>query len=89
MPFRTIRHRNKPHNPKWCAQEQFREKRLGVDVTEFERKAQDLNLSPEQYRMSAALKAWVKANCNHRYVPEALLSHWGFEPRVSFKPNEN
>jgi hypothetical protein len=41
----------------------------------FEQKVKRLGLanSPERWPESVALRAWVKGNKNHRYVPEWLL----------------
>ena len=45
----------------------------------FELKVQRIGLadSPDEWKHSAKLRAWVKANKNHRYVPESLLRDMG------------
>lgn len=55
----------------------------GVEVTEFEKKAQDLGLSlPRQYVASKALKQWCVSDLNGSprydvlYIPEFLLRAW-------------
>jgi hypothetical protein len=45
----------------------------------FERIARRLGLSPSQYASSAELKAWVRKNKDHKYVPPRLLEAWGFD----------
>jgi hypothetical protein len=50
-----------------------------VTVTEFEKLATALNLTPDQYVRSEELKTWAHKNKNLRYVPEPLLEAWGFE----------
>ena len=46
--------------------------------TQFEITVERLQLanSPQLWPYDQALKAWVKANKNRRYVPESLLSIW-------------
>ena len=53
-------------------------------ITEFEKKTQELGLTPDQYLRSEPLREWVRANRNTRYVPEPLLEGWGFEIDASF-----
>ena len=47
--------------------------------TTFEHVAHRLHLSPEKYATSVELKAWVRKNKDHKYVPPGLLELWGFE----------
>lgn len=47
--------------------------------TQFEITVERLQLqnTPQLWQFDPALRAWVKANKNHRYVPEDLLGAWG------------
>jgi hypothetical protein len=45
----------------------------------FEYVARRLHLSPEKYASSAKLKAWVRRNKDHKYVPSYLLVAWHFD----------
>jgi hypothetical protein len=47
--------------------------------TQFEITVHRLQLdnAPHLWPYDAALRAWVKANKNQRYVPEELLDAWG------------
>jgi hypothetical protein len=49
-----------------------------VLCTEFEMQVRHLNLTAEQYVVSAHLRSWCEENRNRRYVPEWLLDEWGF-----------
>ena len=44
----------------------------------FERIVRRLGLAPSQYVRSAELKAWVRKNKDHKYVPSYLLVAWHF-----------
>ena len=46
--------------------------------TSFEQVVKELRLSPQEYESSAALKEWVRANKDEKYVPSYLLKAWGF-----------
>jgi len=46
--------------------------------TSFEQVVKQLRLSPHEYVSSAALKEWVRANKDEKYVPSYLLKAWGF-----------
>ena len=48
-------------------------------VSSFESLVKRLKLAPHQYEDSKPLKEWVRANKNHKYVPQDLLKAWGFE----------
>jgi hypothetical protein len=45
----------------------------------FEHVVRRLHLSPEEYTTSAELKAWVRRNKDHKYVPSQLLAAWHFD----------
>ena len=63
----------KAGNPNWGKPEQ----NVVSPITEFEKKAIELQLAPDQYLGSADLRAWSAAHKNTRYVPEPLLKAWG------------
>ena len=48
----------------------------------FEQIVKTLNISPEEYRSSAALKEWVRQNKDQKYVPSELLQAFGFQAEV-------
>jgi hypothetical protein len=48
-------------------------------ISSFELLVKALKLAPHQYQASQPLKEWVRANRNHKYVPQELLQAWGFE----------
>ena len=48
----------------------------------FEQMVKTLNISPEEYRSSPALKEWVRQNKDQRYVPPELLEAFGFQVDV-------
>ena len=50
-----------------------------AEPTSFEGVVKELQLSPSEYVRSAPLKAWVRQNKDHKYVPSDLLQAWGFE----------
>lgn len=43
----------------------------------FEAVAEELGLSPDDYRDSVLLKKWVLQNMDSKYVPSYLLEVWG------------
>ncbi len=43
----------------------------------FEQVVTEWGLQPGDYRSSSPLQKWAQQNRNSRYVPEALLKHWG------------
>ena len=45
----------------------------------FDEIVENMGLSPAQYKSSAELKEWVRANRAQRYVPIDLLIAWGFD----------
>jgi hypothetical protein len=45
----------------------------------FEQVVQSLRLTPERYAESLELKAWVRRNKRHKYVPPDLLATFGFK----------
>ncbi len=47
-----------------------------VLCTEFEMRAQELHLTPDQYVASAHLRDWCQKYKNQYYVPEWLLKAW-------------
>ena len=46
-------------------------------LSDFERVAARLKLSPEQYESSDQLRQWVEKNWQQKFVPEWLLKLWG------------
>jgi hypothetical protein len=57
----------------------------GVEnICAFDKLAEKLQLQPEQYEQSSALRAWVKSNRNRRYVPEWLLLAWNLDVDSQF-----
>ena len=53
-----------------------------VSANSFEQMVKTLNISPEEYRSSLALKEWVRQNKDQRYVPPELLEAFGFQVDV-------
>ena len=53
-----------------------------VSANSFEQVVKTLNISPEEYRSSPALKEWVRQNKDQRYVPPELLEALGFQVDV-------
>jgi hypothetical protein len=53
-------------------------------ATEFELRAEQLQLTPELYTSSHALRAWCERNKNRVYVPEWLLKAWDIHVDPSF-----
>jgi hypothetical protein len=54
--------------------------------TEFELRAEQLQLTPELYTSSHALHAWCARNKNRVYVPEWLLTEWDLDVDPYFSP---
>lgn len=50
-----------------------------VTESSFEQVVQSLRLTPERYAESPELKAWVRRNKRHKYVPPDLLVRFGFK----------
>ena len=48
-------------------------------ITEFEQKAREFKLKPDQYLSSKPLRGWVAQHRQAHFVPEWLLGAWGFE----------
>lgn len=48
-------------------------------VTEFEKTANEYNLTPDPYLQSSQLREWARRNKNSKFVPETLLKDWRFE----------
>ena len=48
----------------------------------FEQMVKTLNISPEEYQSSSALKEWVRQNKDQKYVPSELLQAFGFQAEV-------
>jgi hypothetical protein len=44
----------------------------------FEHVVRRLRLTPSEYASSRELKAWVRRNKDHKYVPSYLLAAWHF-----------
>ena len=53
-------------------------------LTEFDKKVIELNLQPDQYVLSTELRDWAAKWRNSRYVPEPLLTAWGFAIDTNF-----
>jgi hypothetical protein len=53
-------------------------------ATEFELKARQLQLTPDTYASSRALRAWCERNRNRIYIPEWLLKEWGIAVDPTF-----
>jgi len=70
----------KAGNPNWGKSEVA----PAPTITEFEKLAAELNLTPDIYVQSETLREWVAENRNTKYVPEPLLEAWGFEIEVSW-----
>ncbi len=45
-------------------------------ATEFELRVRHLQLTPEMYASSHALRTWCKRNRNRIYIPEWLFEKW-------------
>jgi hypothetical protein len=53
-------------------------------ASEFEVRVRVLNLNPEEYVFSAALRRWCEENKNRCYVPEWLLKEWRITVDIDF-----
>ena len=53
-------------------------------ATEFEIRVGELQLTPEMYAASIALRTWCKHNRNRYYVPEWLLEEWSITVDPTF-----
>lgn len=51
-------------------------------LTTFEHVTRRLGLLPSEYASSRELKAWVRRNKDHKYVPSYLLVTWHFDVDV-------
>lgn len=45
--------------------------------TSFDKLAEELGLSPDQYVHSSVLREWAERNKDEKYVPSHLLKAWG------------
>ena len=63
-------------NPNWATPLHLAVVPAGAST--FEHVVVMLQLSPEEYESSVALKDWVRKNKNKKYVPSELLQAWGF-----------
>jgi hypothetical protein len=54
-------------------------KQIIPSASSFDQVVESLNLSPDQFEGSQALKEWVRRNKNQRYVPTEVLNVFGFE----------
>lgn len=70
----------KPRNPNWG--KPFSQIHGPEQVCAFDKLTEKLELQPEQYEQSSALREWVNKNRNRRYVPEWLLLAWNLEVTV-------
>src|SRR5712671_4183565 len=57
-------------------------RQIVFSANSFEQMVKTLNISPEEYRSSLALKEWVRQNKDQRYVPPELLEAFGFQVDV-------
>jgi hypothetical protein len=73
LPSKEVKRRG---NPNWGKPQPFS---FAPSISSFESMVKSLKLSPHQYEASQPLKEWVRANKNHKYVPQDLLQAWGFE----------
>jgi hypothetical protein len=71
----------KAGNPDWN-KPQRTEAVIPTD-TEFERVTREFQLQPDQYIRSIRLREWANRNKNSKFIPEPLLSAWGFEIDVT------
>jgi hypothetical protein len=53
---------------------------LDAKASSFDAVVKALGLAPKDFLGSAQLKAWVKQNKDHKYVPPDLLKAWGLVP---------
>jgi hypothetical protein len=53
-------------------------------ATEFELRAEQLQLTPEMYTSSYELRAWCQHNKNRIYIPEWLLAEWRLTVDATF-----
>jgi hypothetical protein len=53
---------------------------LAANASSFDAVVQALGLAPEDFLGSAQLKAWVRQNKDHKYVPSEVLKTWGLVP---------
>jgi hypothetical protein len=65
-------HTRKRGNPNWGRPMPL----VPALATEFELKVGQLQLTPEMYASSAALRTWCERNKNRIYIPEWLLKEW-------------
>jgi hypothetical protein len=56
-------------------------------MSEFDREAERLKLTPEQYQDSLELRAWAQRNKSWRFVPEDLLEAWGMATSACLGPS--
>jgi hypothetical protein len=54
-------------------------KQIVPSASSFDQMVESLNLSPDQFEGSQALKEWVRRNKSQRYVLTEVLSAFGFE----------
>lgn len=48
-----------------------------ASASAFDQVVQSLCLTPDEYPQSAALRAWVQQNKDHKYVPPSVLKVFG------------
>lgn len=77
--------KRKPRNPTWGQPMTLTQKYGPDQVCAFDKMAEKLQLRPEQYEQSSALRAWVKTNRNRRYVPEWLLLAWNLDVDTKYR----
>lgn len=68
---------NKRGNPTWGKPQNSELK--PTTPSAFEQVVAEWGLLPNDYETSSRLHKWAQQNRNSRYVPEALLKHWGLK----------
>jgi len=77
-----VAHPNKRGNPDWW---EWRPTPPAPAVaTEFEVRVRHLQLTPEMYASSRALRIWCQENRNRVFIPEWLLAEWGIDVDFTF-----
>ena len=66
-------------NPNWGNPDQSD---TPVVPTSFEKVVKKLRLSPADCEGSVQLKEWARKNKDQKYIPDDLLTIWGFEVKA-------
>lgn len=67
-------------NPNWA--KRMLGKRHGVEVTEFEKKLTEFNVTPGAAYCSKRMASWARKHYRSRYIPEDLLTFWGIQDKT-------